>query len=79
MNVPVAARLDRLPPTRTHRHATIVAGIGSFFDLFDIFLAGVLGTVLMQQFQLDRFVYRGQQRVLERPAYFSGRDISHLD
>jgi putative MFS transporter len=50
----VAARLNRLPPTRTHRHATIIAGIGSFFDLFDIFLAGVLGTVLTQQFQLDR-------------------------
>ncbi|HEY7450177.1 MAG TPA: MFS transporter [Vicinamibacterales bacterium] len=54
LNVPVATRLDRLPPTRTHRHATIIAGIGTFFDLFDIFLAGVLGTVLMQQFQLDR-------------------------
>jgi putative MFS transporter len=52
--VSVAARLNRLPPIRTHRHATIIAGIGTFFDLFDIFLAGVLGTVLTQQFQLDR-------------------------
>ena len=43
-----------MPPTRTHRHATIIAGIGSFFDLFDIFLAGVLSTVLTQQFALDR-------------------------
>ena len=50
----VAARLNRLPATRTHRHATVIAGIGSFFDLFDIFLAGVLGTVLTQQFALDR-------------------------
>jgi putative MFS transporter len=50
----VAARLNRLPPTRIHRDATIIAGIGSFFDLFDIFLAGVLGTVLTTQFQLDR-------------------------
>jgi putative MFS transporter len=33
---------------------TIIAGIGSFFDLFDIFLAGVLGTVLTRQFALDR-------------------------
>jgi putative MFS transporter len=54
MNVSVAARLNRLPATRTHRRATIIAGIGTFFDLFDIFLAGVLGTVLTQQFQLDR-------------------------
>ena len=52
--VSIAARLNRLPLTRTHRHATVIAGIGSFFDLFDIFLAGVLGTVLTQQFQLDR-------------------------
>jgi putative MFS transporter len=53
-NISVAARLNRLPATRTHRHATIIAGIGSFFDLFDIFLAGVLGTVLTQQLNLDR-------------------------
>jgi putative MFS transporter len=33
---------------------TFIAGIGSFFDLFDIFLAGVLGSVLTQQFALDR-------------------------
>jgi MFS transporter, putative metabolite:H+ symporter len=50
----IAARLNRLPPTRTHRQATIIAGIGTFFDLFDIFLAGVLGAVLTQQFSLDR-------------------------
>ena len=36
--------------------ATIIAGIGSFFDLFDIFLAGVLGTVLTQRFGLDRLL-----------------------
>ena len=50
----IAARLNRLPPTAVHRQATFVAGIGSFFDLFDIFLAGVLATVLTQQFQLTR-------------------------
>jgi putative MFS transporter len=52
--ISIAARLNRLPPTRIHRNATIIAGIGSFFDLFDIFLAGVLGTVLTQQFHLTR-------------------------
>jgi MFS transporter, putative metabolite:H+ symporter len=50
----IAARLNRLPPTRTHVQATIITGIGSFFDLFDIFLAGVLATVLTRQFALDR-------------------------
>ena len=52
----IAARLNRLPPTRIHRQATVIAGIGSFFDLFDIFLAGVLGTVLTQRFGLDRLL-----------------------
>src|SRR5580765_2834232 len=52
--VSIAARLNRLPPTPTHRAATVIAGIGSFFDLFDIFLAGVLGTVLTQEFHLSR-------------------------
>ena len=56
MSTSIAARLNRLPPTRTHRHATIIAGIGTFFDLFDIFLAGVLGAVLTQQFALDQKV-----------------------
>jgi MFS transporter, putative metabolite:H+ symporter len=46
--------LNRLPPTQVHRDATVIAGIGSFFDLFDIFLAGVLATVLTQQFHLTR-------------------------
>src|SRR6185503_17789915 len=50
----IAARLNRLPPTRSHKTATAIAGIGSFFDLFDIFLAGVLGTVLTQEFHLSR-------------------------
>jgi len=50
----IAARLDRLPPTRAHREATVIAGIGTFFDLFDIFLAGVLGTVLVEHFALSR-------------------------
>jgi putative MFS transporter len=55
-DISIAARLNRLPPTRTHVQATIIAGIGSFFDLFDIFLAGVLGTVLTQRFGLDRLL-----------------------
>lgn len=52
--ISIAARLNRLPPVRTHRIATFIAGIGTFFDLFDIFLAGILGTVLTEQFHLSR-------------------------
>ena len=56
MNSPssIARRLDRLPITRAHRAIVLIAGIGTFFDLFDIFLAGVLGTVLTDRFHLDR-------------------------
>jgi len=50
----IAARLNRLPITRTHRVVVAIAGIGTFFDLFDIFLAGVLGAVLTDRFQLSR-------------------------
>jgi hypothetical protein len=50
----IGARLNRLAPTRAHREATIVAGIGTFFDIFDIFLTGVLGTVLIEEFDLGR-------------------------
>jgi putative MFS transporter len=50
----VGARLDQLPITRAHRAIVAIAGVGTFFDLFDIFLAGVLGTVLTERFHLDR-------------------------
>jgi putative MFS transporter len=50
----IAARLNRLPITRTHRVVVAIAGVGTFFDLFDIFLAGVLGTVLTDRFALSR-------------------------
>ena len=54
MTPSIAARLNRLPITRLHRTVVIIAGIGTFFDLFDIFLAGVLATVLTDRFQLSR-------------------------
>src|SRR5690348_6367956 len=52
LNHDIAARLNDLAPTPIHRWATAIAGVGSFFDLFDIFLAGVLGTVLSERFGL---------------------------
>src|SRR5438477_3761935 len=52
-SVSIAARLNRLPITRTHRRLVAIAGIGTFFDLFDIFLAGVLGAVLTERLHLS--------------------------
>jgi len=52
----VADRLNRLPVTRLHIRATVIVGLGLFFDLFDVFLAGVLSTVLTASFGLSERV-----------------------
>lgn len=46
----VADLLDSAPLTPAHWRLTIVIGLGLFFDLFDVFLAGVLSTVLTKSF-----------------------------
>lgn len=48
----VAARMDRLPITPLHVKATIVIGLGLFFDIYEIFLSGTLSSVLKEQFGL---------------------------
>ncbi|WP_407285980.1 MFS transporter [Streptomyces sp. BP-8] len=55
----VAARLDRLPPSRWHRRITLVVGIGAFFDLYEIFLGGVLAAVLAEQWDLGHTAKSG--------------------
>jgi putative MFS transporter len=49
----VAARLDRLPVAPLHRRIAIIVGLGAFFDLFDIFLGGVLAAVLADPWHLS--------------------------
>lgn len=51
---PISTRLDRLPITRTHRRATTAVGLGLFFEFYEVFLAGVLSTVLVAQFSLSK-------------------------
>ncbi|WP_026361119.1 MFS transporter [Amycolatopsis nigrescens] len=46
----VAARLDRLPVTRLHRYLIAVVGVATFFDLYDLFLASTVSTVLSKEF-----------------------------
>jgi len=50
----IAARMDRLPITRTHRQATLAVGLGMFFDIYEVFLAGVLSGVLTSEFHLTK-------------------------
>lgn len=52
----VAELLDVAPVTRVHRRITIIIGLGLFFDIFDVFLAGVLGTVLTKSFGLSQSI-----------------------
>ncbi|MBE7187514.1 MFS transporter [Jatrophihabitans endophyticus] len=49
----VAARLDRLPIGRTHRVATLVIGLGLFFDAYENFLAATISAVLKAQLKLS--------------------------
>ncbi|MEV0945172.1 MFS transporter [Rhodococcus sp. NPDC049939] len=49
----IAARMDRLPITRNHLWLTVAIGLGLFFDIYEIFLAGVLSTVLGEDFHLS--------------------------
>src|ERR1700754_1106188 len=48
----IAARIDRIPLFSLHRRLAIVVGLGTFFDLYDIFLGGVLAAVLADDWHL---------------------------
>src|SRR4051794_34468513 len=50
--VSVAARLHRLPVTRKHLAVVVIVGVGMFFDLYEVFLAGTPSTVLKTQFHV---------------------------
>jgi MFS transporter, putative metabolite:H+ symporter len=53
MAAALAARLEALPLSNWHRMLTLVVGIGSFFDLYEVFLGGVLAPVLAKQWALS--------------------------
>ena len=46
----IAARLNRLPITGAHRYLVAVVGLATFFDLYDLFLASTVSTVLHNDF-----------------------------
>src|SRR3954451_4344928 len=50
----IAELLDQAALSRRHWCMTLVIGLGLFFDIFDVFLAGVLGTVLTKSFGLSQ-------------------------
>src|SRR5882757_4750158 len=48
----VADTLDRLPVTRTHLRVVVAVGLGLFFDMYEVFLAGTISSALKAQFGL---------------------------
>ena len=48
-----SAVLERLPVSRWHRTLVVLVGLGAFFDLYDVFLGGVLAPILGTEFALD--------------------------
>ncbi|WP_227996250.1 MFS transporter [Nocardia australiensis] len=52
-------RLDELPVRPIHRKLVVLVGIGLFFDLYELFLAGTVTGVLKQQLHLSTFQLSG--------------------
>lgn len=48
----VSSVLDGLPVSRWHWRLVVLVGLGSFFDLYEVFLGGVLAPVLAKEFGL---------------------------
>ncbi|EFH88711.1 MFS transporter [Ktedonobacter racemifer] len=51
----IAARMERVPLFSLHRKLVFVMGIGTFFDLFDVALGGLLGAILANLYHLNTF------------------------
>ncbi|MGW5053101.1 MFS transporter [Actinokineospora sp. NPDC004072] len=49
----ISERMERLPVLTSHRHLTLVIGIGLFFDFFDSNLSGTIAKVLQADFAFD--------------------------
>ncbi|OBK71226.1 MFS transporter [Mycobacterium sp. 1274761.0] len=48
----VSSVLERLPVSRWHVRLVVLVGIGTFFDLYEVFLGGVLAPVLAKEWGL---------------------------
>src|ERR1700760_2546782 len=51
-NEPASSVLEGLPVSAWHWRLVVVVGLGSFFDLYEVFLGGVLAPVLATEFKL---------------------------
>lgn len=51
----IAARLNRLPVTRRHKGIIGIIALGNFFEIYELFLAGVLAATLRAKFDISGF------------------------
>jgi putative MFS transporter len=51
----IAARLDRLPLSRWHWRIVLLCGLATFFDVYEIYMSGILGSVLDKEWHLNSF------------------------
>ncbi|MFG2661933.1 MFS transporter, partial [Streptomyces sp. NPDC048425] len=51
---PVSRRLEVLRPGPWHRRLTAIVGVGAFFDLYEVFLGGVLAAALAEAWHLSQ-------------------------
>lgn len=49
----IGDRLNRLPLTKTHKKIVLAVGIGLFFDMYEVYLAGTISKALIGEFGLD--------------------------
>jgi putative MFS transporter len=52
-DIAIAARLNQMPVGSMHKKIAAIIGVSLFFELFDVYLAGVLGTVLTKEFHIS--------------------------
>lgn len=58
-------QLDRLPVGRTHWRVVVAVGLGLFFDMYEVFLSGSIGTALNATFKVTGV----QQQLLLASAF----------
>jgi len=49
----IGERLNSLPVGKVHKKITTLIGVGLFFEFFEVFLAGVLSSVLQEKFHIS--------------------------
>lgn len=49
----LSSQLDRLPVGRLHRKIVVAVGLGLFFDMYEVFLSGSIGTALTKDFAVS--------------------------